>query len=221
MLLFSHTRAGAEVIITNQHVDLTMQWNGSTWNSYLNVDDFGIVSLQDARIRLPIAAANPRPASSQFDFLGTAPGNTVWSLPQVQNPQLAWLGIATQTTGLVSPVKVSLTAVQGPGNVALWNTDPFGVPEVHWATFDGLTSSDHVNLATNTHGHFNWTFSAAGNYLLTFDVQANQTGGAPTPTGTFQVQFQAVPEPAGLTVLATTAMLSVLYRKRRRLLRRP
>jgi surface-anchored protein len=207
-------RVFADVIITNQHTDLTFQWSNQ-WTAYWDVDDFGEVSLSNSFVRVPLHSISPRPDSTQFDFLGTSVGSPVWTLPQVRDPQLAWLGISTTGGGLVSPVSVRLLDVQGPGNVSLWNASAFLPPSVYWSTSDGLNSSDILNSTANSHSHYNWSFTAPGEYVLTLSVSAGLSGGLTTAPGEFQVRFQAIPEPSTFGLLVFGVPVLVCGRSRR------
>lgn len=208
--------AAGDVILTNQHVDLVVEWNGG-WNASYDTDDFGVIPLAGTRIRIPASTAASRPGNPEFNFLGTLPGGLVWTLPQSQNPQAVWLGIEASGVGLASPVALTLIDVNGPGNVSLWNSGILTPPSVYWSTVDGLGGADVFHAPLSGHSHFNWSFTAPGLYDLTFSTSATLTGNQPTPTSTFQARFEvlAVPEPhSGLLLIS--ALLGFAQRRPRR-----
>jgi len=109
------------------------------------------------------------PADANFAFLG-APGADTWILPQVQDPELLWPGVGTEEIepGVLvgDELTWSFDAIAGPGDLAVFTTDPFGVPDVLLNSADGL--SDSVAVPAGAHQHANWAFSAPGRYVLEF-----------------------------------------------------
>lgn len=129
-------------------------------------------------------------------------GDTVWVLPQVQRAGVLWAGWNTEalTSAQVDgPVAWRLDAVDGPGDVTVFQTGVFGEPDVLFRTADGLPDTREVPVGTHAHG--NWVFTREGAYRLTFTMSARLQGGetvqdtqtlpvtvgaaaAPTPTAT-------------------------------------
>jgi surface-anchored protein len=113
------------------------------------------------------------PSGSQYSFLGSA-GAPVWILPQVQDSQLLWPGIATHEipTGVFqsNSVKVELVGVNGPGSFSLYTVSGLGQPTV--LTGSGAGQPRFFNVAAGVHQHANWAFSAPGRYLVTFAATA-------------------------------------------------
>jgi surface-anchored protein len=107
------------------------------------------------------------PDDPAYSFLGT-PGSPVWVLPEVEDPDLLFAGLATEEiepgTFAGDTVTVSVVAVLGPGGFSIFTTDPFGAPAKLADSQDGLP--DHIQLPAGTHAHANWAFEAAGTYLL-------------------------------------------------------
>lgn len=112
-----------------------------------------------------------------FNFLGS-PGDTVYVIPQTQDPDLIWAGWSTQsfTTGDVTgDMRLSLDIVEGPGDVVLWQWSPFGEPEMIIDGRNGLPASYAV--PPGTHQHANWAFTKSGVYRLTFRWSAELADG--------------------------------------------
>ncbi|GGP66069.1 TIGR03773 family transporter-associated surface protein [Saccharothrix coeruleofusca] len=120
-------------------------------------------------------ARNTVPADPAYAFLG-APGTPVWLIPQTQVPGVVWAGWNTEslTPQQVSgDVEVSLSAVEGPGEVAVFLT---GIaPTVLVDSGDGLP--DAITVPLGTHAHANWAFGGEGVYRITVEVTATLADG--------------------------------------------
>lgn len=107
------------------------------------------------------------PADPAFGFLGTA-GKPVWVLPEIQNEDLLWPGIATEeiANGVFTADTVTLNVekVTGAGRVAVFTENAVGTPNVLVNSGDGLP--DALPLNTGTHLHASWAFQKAGVYLI-------------------------------------------------------
>jgi putative ABC transporter-associated repeat protein len=127
-------------------------------------------------------------AGSSFDFLG-ASGGTVWQISQTQQAGQPWLGWNTEEISAAQaggPVRWTLTAADGPGDVVVYELGSFGTPNVLLNTGDGLPDAHEIPLGTHAHG--NWAFTAEGTYRLTFEHSASLAGGAPvTDTETLTI----------------------------------
>ncbi|WP_111555236.1 choice-of-anchor M domain-containing protein [Kitasatospora sp. SolWspMP-SS2h] len=114
-----------------------------------------------------------------FEFLGS-PGDTVYCIPQTQDPALIWAGWSTQSftpDDVDGDLTLSLDAVDGPGDVVLWEWSPFGEPETVLDSRAGLPA--HYPVPSNTHQHANWAFTEPGVYRLTFTWNADLNGTGP------------------------------------------
>ncbi|MEU8663028.1 choice-of-anchor M domain-containing protein [Actinoplanes philippinensis] len=113
------------------------------------------------------AARTAVPDNPAFGFLGTA-GKPVWILPEIQNEDLLWPGIATEEieNGVFAADTVTLTVekVTGSGRFAVFTEDAVGNPDVLVNSGDGLP--DALPLATGAHRHASWAFQKAGVYLI-------------------------------------------------------
>jgi surface-anchored protein len=123
------------------------------------VDDVVLLVKNAAKITVP---DNPA-----FGFLGTA-GKPVWVLPEIQNEELLWPGIATEEieSGVFAADTVTLKVekITGSGRVAVFTENAVGTPNVLVNSGDGLP--DALTLATGTHLHASWAFQKAGVYLI-------------------------------------------------------
>ncbi len=124
-----------------------------------------------------------RPTSTAFDFIGVAAGQPVWILPQTQNPNLLYAGIASETiqagtfavwdtkdarltSSVGEYIRIELVEVDGPGAFSLWSNDSFGTPTAWFASADGIDAKDVVYTEVGSHDHYNWGFTAAGTYKI-------------------------------------------------------
>ncbi|WP_265523434.1 TIGR03773 family transporter-associated surface protein [Oerskovia flava] len=142
--------------------------------------------------RLGDASKDEVPAGGDFSFLGAA-GTPIWSIGQVQESGVPWLGWNTQHPTLVEaatgPVTYTLDAVDGPGKLGVYATGNFGgVGAKYFGTMDGFPRSTSVPL--NQHVHGNWAFTEQGVYKVTFTLSVPVAGGrtlSDTATLTFSV----------------------------------
>ena len=110
-------------------------------------------------------------ADPAFDFLGVAPGEVFYVLPETENPELLFLGIGSEEidagTLLGGAAKLQLVAVNGPGAFSVWNSGSTS-PLLRMATLDGITSEDYITVPEGSHSHVNFAFSKRGEYQITF-----------------------------------------------------
>lgn len=141
-----------------------------------------------------------------YSFLGPA-GTPVWILPQVQDPDLLWLGYATEEieSGVVEGdvVDWTLLDVDGPGDFHLFTTGAFGEPTILFDSPDGF-ADDVLPVPTGVHAHANWSFGAEGTYTVTVQYDAVLVEGSePISTGPVAYTFvvgELPPPPAGSCV---------------------
>ncbi|BCB83164.1 hypothetical protein Psuf_004770 [Phytohabitans suffuscus] len=165
-------QASGQVVIGEGHVDVIgVGYEDGEFN--LHIHDESVepgVEREPYEVRFQVkpAAETTVPANPAYGFLGAA-GDPVWVLPQVRNPDLIWPGFGTEE---IEPgvfqndaVKVTFWVAAGPGDVAVYTEDAFGLPaDVLVDTGDGLP--DTVTLPAGGHLHANWAFDTPGHYWL-------------------------------------------------------
>jgi len=186
-----------------------------------------------------LSAQTEIPADPDYSFLG-AEGNPVWILPQGQDPELLYLGISTENRSLsgdwigegveapflargipsgvfeLNRVTLKLESFSGPGSFALYFIDSFSNPTVYMNTADGLSAADSRNLLPGNHTHFNWAFSAPGDYTLGFRAFGTLISGSEyTESDLTTFHFQVVPEPSSTLLCAFGLSLITLARPRK------
>lgn len=119
------------------------------------------------------AARTTVPANSAYGFLGTA-GSPVWILPEIQNEDLLWPGIASEEieAGVFADdeVTVNVDRVIGSGRVAIFTEDALGNPDVLVNSGDRLP--DALTLEAGQHRHASWAFQRAGVYSIKVSATA-------------------------------------------------
>lgn len=186
-----------------------------------------------------LSAQTEIPDDSDYSFLGPE-GNPVWILPQGQDPELLYLGISTEnksfsgdwiSDGVEAPflargipsgvfelnrVTLKLESFSGPGEFALYFIDSFSNVTVYMNTGDGLTTADSRNLSPGNHTHFNWAFTAPGDYTLGFRASGTLLAGSEyTESDLTTFHFQVIPEPASAVLCAVGFTLITLARPRK------
>ncbi|AEB44445.1 choice-of-anchor M domain-containing protein [Micromonospora maris] len=127
-------------------------------------DEVKVVVKRQARVTVPNDPA--------FSFLGTPGTSKVWILPEIQNTNLVWPGIATEEveagTFTADALALTVQSVSGPGQLAIYTENAVGQPNILADSGDGLP--DTVVLTAGDHLHANWAFDRAGTYRVTFRV---------------------------------------------------
>lgn len=137
----------------------------------------------------------------EWDFLGVAQGEPVWTLPQASEIGKPFFGYATENltpSQWIGPISFTLEEiVSGPagGEVSLWQTNFFGQPTVKFASADGINvvlggvddgADDDFPQNIGGHDHYNWGFSKPGVYELRFGAYGTRVGvGQVHGTGVF------------------------------------
>jgi surface-anchored protein len=174
LLLTGATAFAAKPRLTTGHLDIAVGYEDGDFTLTLHDDttDTGYAANQ-AIVIVAASAQTTVPDDPLFGFLG-APNVLVWILPEVQNPNLAFLGFGADDlpTGVFSndTVRVRLVKVTGPGKLALYNLDAFGAPRLVMNTRDGIYSNDRIDMIAGGDAHQNFAFSRPGVYHVTFQA---------------------------------------------------
>lgn len=165
--------AATPVTLDSGHVDVFgIAFEDGQFDLHVH-DETNDVEYAPSQVRLAVKpeARTEVPNDPAYAFLG-APGSPVWVLPQVEDPQLLWPGIATEEVEPGIFVNDALTlkveCVSGPAGFSIFTTDPVGAPSVLVDSGNGLPDSVAVTAAN--HLHANWAFEAAGSYTINVRV---------------------------------------------------
>lgn len=165
--------------------------------------------------------SQPRPAGSEFDFIGVAAGAPIWRLPGVEEPGVPFLGFASEEldpsewTGDLTWTLLSIVSAPAGAEFSVWRND-IGGPVVELSTFNGVMSFTGL---VGGHEDYNWAFTKPGIYQLEFGVFGeNIADGRVTGSGVFTFNVNAVPEPGTLTmsgICLATFGLGAFWRRRK------
>lgn len=171
-------------VLTTEHVDIGIAFAAGVWDLHLHQDIPDIeYATDEALLFVAPEAKTVMPANPDFSFIGAAPGDDIWILPQNLNPSLLFLGIAGEEIEngvFTGPVTLSLVSLNGPGNFSVWQTDTFGSPTLFMSTADGISGADSLPVPIGSHAHYNMGFTQTGIYEVTLQASGNLTGGGTT-----------------------------------------
>ncbi|MET0132236.1 MAG: choice-of-anchor M domain-containing protein [Kibdelosporangium sp.] len=175
------------------HVDIGPKFTDGKWTLMVHDDstDPSVWRHLDRTVfRISDTAVLPVPDNPAYAFIG-APGKRVHVVPQVQNPEVVWVGWNTQDPEVMDTidggVTLTLTGVDGPGKLFVYlQAGNFGAADVLWdSTKD---KRQDIWVAVNTHTHANWVFTEPGVYLVRAEVKAELVDGR-TVTDTQTLRF--------------------------------
>lgn len=131
-------------------------------------------------LRVSDAALQPVPDDPAYAFLGVDAGKQVYVVPQVQHPDVVWLGWNTQDPRVMRSidrgVTLSLLGVAGPGTVTTYlQSGNFSAPEPLWRSVEPTAQPFWAEV--NTHTHANWVFTEPGVYVIAVQVSADLISG--------------------------------------------
>lgn len=185
------------------HVDIGPRFTDGAWT--LEARDDRTVpqvwrDVEDTVIHLTDAGIVPAPDSPDYAFLGAAPGDPLYVVPQAQNQDVVWLGWNTQDPEVTEQIDrgatLTLDGVTGPGELFLFLQEGVtGPPNVLWDSTGELPQD--LWMEVNTHTHANWVFTQPGTYALDVTVSATLTGGEEvTDSSTLRVVVGSGTDPA-------------------------
>jgi putative ABC transporter-associated repeat protein len=168
--------------LTTGHVDIGPKFVGGEWTLMVHDDstDPSVWRHLDRTVfRISDKAVLPVPNDSAYSFIG-APGKRVYVVPQVQNPDVVWVGWNTQDPEVMDTidggVTLTLTEVDGPGELFVYlQAGNFGAADVLWDSTKDARQNIWVDV--NTHTHANWVFTEPGVYFVQAEVKADLVDG--------------------------------------------
>jgi surface-anchored protein len=133
-------------------------------------------------------------------------GQTFWWFRQVEPPQ-GTLFPGFEVVGIPSgtfsgPLSLAVVALEGPGGFFIWQDLQVGGIDLKVDSRNGLDGNDKVPVLASGHDHYNWGFTAAGVYCVTFRVEGTLAAGGTlsslATTFVFHVQPLGVVTPFAL-----------------------
>ncbi|WP_428962144.1 choice-of-anchor M domain-containing protein [Micromonospora fluostatini] len=198
-------------VLSAGHVDIGPRYVDDQWTLLIHDDAVEAVWRDPDRtvLRVTDAAIQPVPDDPAYEFLGVAAGTPVHVVPQVQHPEVVWVGWNTQDPRVMRTidrgVTLELAGVEGPGTVTMYvQSGTFSEPQVLWRSTEPPGQPMWVEV--NTHTHANWVFTAPGVYLVAVRVSATLVSGEQV-TATRHLRFavgDATSSDAALAVVPPT-----------------
>lgn len=174
--------ADEPAVLAAGHVDLGPRYVDDEWTLLIHDDAAQPVWRDPDRTVLQVtdAALQTVPDDPVYGFLGVPAGTQVHVVPQVQHPDVVWVGWNTQDPRVMQTidrgVTLELADVDGPGDVTMYlQAGTFSEPQVLWRSTEPPGQPMWVEV--NTHTHANWVFTAPGVYLVAVRVSADLVGG--------------------------------------------
>lgn len=169
-------------VLAAGHVDLGPRYVDDEWALLIHDDAAQPVWRDPDRTVLQVtdAALQTVPDDPVYEFLGVPAGTDVHVVPQVQHPDVVWVGWNTQDPRVMQTidrgVTLELAGVEGPGELIMYlQSGTFSEPQVLWRSTEPPGQPMWVEV--NTHTHANWVFTAPGVYLVAVRVSADLVGG--------------------------------------------
>jgi len=168
-----------DTFFTDGHGDIGVGFEGGALDPHVHTDALGELAADGVLIVAEPDALRTTPVGPEWAFLGA--GAESYLLAESENPALPYLGIAAEEVpgGTLASypnadprvgatgawVKLQLVGYRGPAGAhfSVYNSGSPD-PTVWMATSDGIGAGDSVFVLQGSHGHFNFAFSAAGNY---------------------------------------------------------
>lgn len=205
ILILAGFGARGATVLVNEHVDVDVAYDltGRTWELILH-DETHDVELEPADTTIQVGARAQ--VSNPHAFLGPL-GVPVWILPQVEDPELVFLGTSGEEVadGIFEgdAMTLSLAGVSGPGDFALYSVSGFNEITVFMNSRDGVTPDDRVPVLAGGHTDYNWSFTAPGEYSISFQASGRLVpSGELTTSDAVPYRFSVIPEPRASVILA-------------------
>jgi surface-anchored protein len=188
----------AQTVISSGHVDIGIAYENGEWDLHIHDETIDQEYEPDAAtLTVKSVAETTVPGDARFAFLGES-GTPIWVLPQVEDENLLFLGIAAEEIEdgvfVGDQVRMTLKSVSGPGHFFVYSTGGAGGdPEVRMNSRDGISdTNDFAVVLAGGHSDYNWAFTAPGVYQIGFQasgtlVAGNQAISSGAVTYTFEV----------------------------------
>ncbi|HMO64898.1 MAG TPA: choice-of-anchor M domain-containing protein [Verrucomicrobiota bacterium] len=220
LLLPAAALAADPVILSTGHVDIGIGFEAGAFDLHIHQEtpvenEFA----PDEAILQVNAAAEASIPASLAGALQMPVGSPLWILPKSENPALIFLGLGAEEltpSEWASNITLSLVDVSGPGEFSLWDVGAFGEITVLMSSRPGHPAPDAVQVIPGSHAHYNWGFTAPGDYAVTFTAAGTLAGGGGMVVSEpAAFSFTVVPEPGAATLLLLGAGAWCLARRAR------
>jgi surface-anchored protein len=162
--------------------------------------DFDTGDSDPASIWMPVPNAARQEVRGTLSSLLGPEFTSAWLLPQSETTHLPFLGIGAESIPRSAlqngSVTLRLESISGPGHFTVYQSSPFGAPQVWFHSLDGLPDTRVIQTGSGAHFHANWAFTAPGLCSATFAVEGNQPDGTPLHPARAQFHFLVEDSPA-------------------------
>ena len=180
------------------------------FSNYMLLEQHSIVKILDANLpegspNVSLAEESVKYAAELIPLVESVNLDTIWLGMRAQAAGHAGHGHGGHAVDRSSDVLLSVTAVDGPGDLFGYLTGSFGETDVYFDSSDGFDQAagyrdDTAELPVGAHTHMSWAFTEPGVYRVTVAarLQAGQTA-RPLPLGeaTFVFAVGVPPADAG------------------------
>ncbi|RMI41324.1 choice-of-anchor M domain-containing protein [Streptomyces triticirhizae] len=185
--------AAAPTVLSTGHVDVVgVELTDGAFQVHVHDEASGVeYDPADVVLQALPGSAYTVPGGGCHDFLG-APGDTVYRLPQTQNPELLWAGLSAHIDDGVlagDAFTLSLESVTGPGDVSVYQDGLCAADARFFDSGDGIDGADVAELDAHSHVHANWAFTEPGSYTVSFTVSGTLADGSAVPAVTEDFTF--------------------------------
>lgn len=159
-----------------------------TFTNHLLLEEHALIQTIDANA--PEGAPNVSLAEAAEAY-----GANVIPLVEDVGLDVIWLGLRVRGDGEAlgatrsSEVRLAMTGLEGPGDLAVYLTEALGRPDVYFDSGDGVDAGDATTLPPAAHTHLNWAFTEPGVYELTLAGALDTGDGEPRPVGEATFRF--------------------------------
>ena len=210
LLAASMAASSSAAVLRSGHADVGIAYEENKLFPHIH-DEVNDVEYApgSASFLVKYAARVTIPTDSAYNFLRPGGETNAWILPQVQNPDLLFLGFGAEEieTGVLAndQVTVRLSSIVAPagGFFSLYTVDEFNAPIVRMNTGDGISAADSFVLPAGGHQHFNWSFTQPGDYKVAFTFTAKVGTVTKTATATYKFHVQTEAETTGAKLLVS------------------
>lgn len=176
----------------------------------------------DLVVLVPASTQSVRPGGSAWDPIGAPAGEAFWFLAQSGTLADAlgapFLGIGAEEIGagefVGDQVSLTLVGVTGPGHFSMWQDGL--APTFLMSTADGVDAGDVFTIATGSHGHVNYGFTAPGAYQVILQASGVHVADGAVASNPTAFAVHVIPEPGSLGLAVAGIGLLALTRKRPR-----
>lgn len=211
--------ATAQTFLTTGHADIGIAYDAGAFDLHVHDEESATEFSPPSGAVLVVGAAAQTTTPGVLSAFAPV-GSSLWILPKTQNASLLFLGFGTEEltpSDWTGNLTLSLKSVSGPGNFGVYDTGTFGDIQIKMNSADGIAAGDSLTLVPGSHGHYNLTFTAPGNYTIGLEAAGTHVTDGAVSSGTVNYSFTVVPEPEEYAALAAAGLVGfALWRRARR-----